>query len=244
MSAKTASVSISSSRSESSARSCEKTRTRKRRRKKTSGASSLDPHLIPPPRHGGGGQKQLHPLARIARTGTQKAKRRPFMQSKNSGGRALARPPAAPHPQLRPTLLKRGCSPIVLIRAAAHRPLNQEQTPEEFLLIAPAAAAPRLPDLCKDPSCEDLSCEDQSRADSSPLAAACSSLSPAPLLRGLPQQHRLFHQPSRRCSAIASRRHYPSHPDPLSLEGGEGIKSNIARALHEHPLVAPQLRHL
>ncbi len=36
----------------------------------------------------------------------------------------------------------------------------------------------------------------------------------------------------------------PPHPNPLPLEGGEGIKSNLARAHHEHPLVAPQLRHL
>ena len=42
-----------------SVRSWHKTRTRKRRGKQTSGAFSFDPHLHPPPKHGGGRQSRL-----------------------------------------------------------------------------------------------------------------------------------------------------------------------------------------
>jgi hypothetical protein len=49
----------------------EKNSTRKRQKKQTSGASSLDPHLYPPPRHGGGNKSwETDSLTRVANRST------------------------------------------------------------------------------------------------------------------------------------------------------------------------------
>jgi hypothetical protein len=183
---------------------------------KTSGASSLDPHLIPPPRQGGGSRKEsrdaivrfLESASRPARCspnslplsfggGTRKARGR-----QNTGGRALARPPAAPHPQPRPTLLKRGCSPSSSSAPAAHRPLDSRTAPRQAV-SAPAAThrhrlvPPGRHHLLRQP----------------PLTLTLSPLKGARALKAIPPTP-VTQRPSR-------------HPMP-----------------HEHPLVAPQLRHL
>ena len=109
--------------------------------KQASGASSLDPHLHPPPKHGGGSRRwsEAASLSHAhGANGNAKSKTANFHSIQRLGGPSLSPTPRRSTSSTPPHASQARLLPFILIRAAAHRLLDSKTNPGGALLTAPA----------------------------------------------------------------------------------------------------------